>query len=243
MGKQELWSSANFLIPALNEEESLPGVIRSLTDLGIRPTQILILDNGSQDSTPEIAKNLGTILIQERQRGYGAACLAGIRFLSESGRTPNYIVFMDADGSDDPKDLQSLFEIFQKESDTDFVIGSRILGDAEPGSLSFLQKFGNHLTCFLIRIFYGKTFTDLGPFRILKWNSLLELRLKDKTWGWNVEMQIKAVRKKYKIREVPVHYSKRKGGKSKISGNLIGSFRAGVKILWIFFRLIFGKTD
>lgn len=228
------------MIPALNEEESLPKVLDSLFDLGIQPNQILILDNGSKDSTPQIAINSGTILIQEPEKGYGRACLAGIGYLLKNNISPEYIVFMDADGSDDPKDLNELFSVFSKAPDTDFVIGSRVFY-AEPGSLSFLQKFGNWLSCLLIRIFYRVRFSDLGPFRILKWKSLLALELKDPTWGWNLEMQIKAIRKNLKFQEVSVHYGKRKGGKSKISGNLIGSLKAGAKILYIFFKLTFFK--
>ncbi|EIE02916.1 glycosyltransferase family 2 protein [Leptospira licerasiae] len=233
------WANSKFLIPALNEEESLPKVLDSLFDIGILPGQILILDNGSKDSTPQIAIDAGVILIQEPTRGYGAACLAGIRYLQERKISPEFIVFMDADGSDDLGNLNDLFFAFSQDPNTNFVIGSRTLGNAEPGSLSFLQKFGNRLSCFLIRTFYGVVFTDLGPFRILRWQSLLQLNLQDLTWGWNLEMQIKAVRNGFKIKEVPVHYRKRNGGKSKISGNLVGSLKAGVKILYIFFKLTF----
>lgn len=233
-------SSVYFLIPALNEEESLPGVIRSLKELGVSLSRIVVADNGSTDSTPKIVLDLGANLVQETERGYGAACLAGLKFLERQEIVPEFLVFMDADGSDNPKDIYALLRPFSEHPETDFVIGSRILGKAEPGSLSFLQKFGNALTCTLIRIFFRKKFTDLGPFRILKWKSLLGLALKDRTWGWNVEMQIKAIRKGYRIEEVPVNYTRRKGGKSKISGNLMGSIRAGGKILWIFFKLTLG---
>ncbi|GBF38827.1 glycosyltransferase family 2 protein [Leptospira johnsonii] len=236
------WANSKFLIPALNEEEALPKVLESLFGSGILPEQVLILDNGSKDSTPQIAIDTGVILVQEPKRGYGAACLAGIRYLLERKISPDFIVFMDADGSDDLRNLKDLFSAFSQDPNTDFVIGSRTLGNAEPGSLSFLQKFGNWLSCFLIRTFYGVKFTDLGPFRILRWKSLLDLNLQDPTWGWNLEMQIKAIRKKFKIQEVPVHYEKRKGGKSKISGNLIGSLKAGTKILYIFFKLTFFST-
>lgn len=232
-----LWAKSKFLIPALNEEESLPKVLDSLFRFGVLPDQILILDNGSKDSTPQIAIDAGVVLVQEPKRGYGAACLAGIHYLKERKISPEFIVFMDADGSDNLNNLKDLFFAFSQDPNTNFVIGSRTLGNAEPGSLSFLQKFGNWLSCFLIRIFYGVKFTDLGPFRVLRWQSLLELNMQDPTWGWNLEMQIKAIRKKYRIQEVPVHYRKRKGGKSKISGNLSGSLKAGAKILYIFFKL------
>lgn len=241
MTKKAPWSSSYFLIPALNEEESLVGVIRSLGKAGVSPNQIVVIDNGSSDATPQLALQEGTFLAKEPQRGYGGACLKGVDLLLRSGITPEFLVFLDADGSDDPKDLVSFFSVFQEFPDTDFIIGSRVLGRAEPGSLSGLQIFGNRLTCTLIRIFYGKKFTDLGPFRILRWKAFLDLDLKDRTWGWNVEMQIKALRKGLTIREIPVHYRKRKGGKSKIGGNLIGGLRAGAKILWIFFRLTFFK--
>ncbi|TGK04618.1 glycosyltransferase family 2 protein [Leptospira selangorensis] len=233
------WANSKFLIPALNEEESLPKVLDSLFGFGILPGQILILDNGSKDLTPQIAINAGVILIQEPKRGYGAACLAGIHYLLERKISPEFIIFMDADGSDDLNNLKDLFSAFSQDPNTNFVIGSRTLGNVEPGSLSFLQKFGNWLSCFLIRLFYGVKFTDLGPFRVLRWQSLLDLDLQDPTWGWNLEMQIKAIRKKFKIKEVPVNYSRRKGGKSKISGNLVGSLKAGAKILYIFFKLTF----
>ncbi|MEI1279769.1 glycosyltransferase family 2 protein [Leptospira venezuelensis] len=233
------WANSKFLIPALNEEETLPKVLDSLFRFGILPEQILILDNGSKDSTPAIAIDAGVILVQEPKKGYGAACLAGIHYLQERKISPEFIVFMDADGSDDLNNLEDLFSVFSRDPNTNFVIGSRNLGYAEPGSLSFLQKFGNWLSCFLIRSFYGVKFTDLGPFRILRWRSLLDLDLQDLTWGWNLEMQIKAIRNGFTIQEVPVHYRNRKGGKSKISGNLIGSFKAGTKILYIFFKLTF----
>ncbi|WP_367897756.1 glycosyltransferase family 2 protein [Leptospira sp. WS58.C1] len=236
---QAPWANSKFLIPALNEEGSLPQVLDSLFGSGILPEQVLILDNGSKDSTPQIAIDAGVILVQEPKRGYGSACLAGIRYLERKNISPEFIVFMDADGSDDLGDLKDLFFVFSQDPDTNLVIGSRTLGNAEPGSLSFLQKFGNRFSCFLIRTFYGVKFTDLGPFRIVRWKSLLALDLQDPTWGWNLEMQIKAIRKKFKIQEVPVQYRKRKSGISKISGNLIGSVKAGVKILYIFIKLTF----
>lgn len=236
---QTPWANSKFLIPALNEEESLPKVLDSLFESGILPEQVLILDNGSKDSTPQIAIDAGVILVQEPKRGYGAACLAGIQYLQERKISPDFIVFMDADGSDDLRNLKDLFSVFSHDPNTNFVIGSRTLGNAERGSLTFLQRFGNRLSCFLIQTFYGVKFTDLGPFRVLKWQSLLDLDLQDPTWGWNLEMQIKAIRKKFRIREVPVNYEIRKGGKSKISGNLVGSLKAGVKILYIFFKLTF----
>ncbi|EQA43792.1 glycosyltransferase, group 2 family protein [Leptospira broomii serovar Hurstbridge str. 5399] len=243
MSKQQiqhhLWKKAYFIIPALNEEESLPAVLVELKNLGIESSRILVIDNGSVDGTARVAAEQKVCVVREPNKGYGIACLSGISFLKSLTESPEFLVFVDGDGSDDLGDLFSLFQPFVMDPRTDFVLGTRTQGGAEDGSLSFLQKFGNALSCFLLKVFYGVEFTDLGPFRVLRWNSFLSLGQKDKTWGWNLEMQIKAVRKGFRIVEVPVRYERRKGGKSKISGTLIGSLRAGAKILWIFFYLTF----
>ncbi|TGK10171.1 glycosyltransferase [Leptospira fletcheri] len=231
--------NAYYIIPALNEEESLPIVLSELIEIGVKPSRILVIDNGSTDGTTQVARDKKTVVLWEPNRGYGSACLTAVETLKNISPEPEYIVFVDGDGSDDLDDLENLFRPFHQDPKTEFVIGSRTRGGAEKGSLSFLQRFGNRLSCFLLRFFYAAEFTDLGPFRILRWRSFLSLDLKDKTWGWNLEMQIRAVRKNLKIVEVPVRYELRKGGKSKISGNWIGSLRAGAKILWIFFYLTF----
>ncbi|EPG76240.1 glycosyltransferase, group 2 family protein [Leptospira fainei serovar Hurstbridge str. BUT 6] len=237
--RHHLWKRAYFIIPALNEEESLPGVLIELKNLGIEPSHILVIDNGSIDGTAKVAAEQKVFVVREPNKGYGIACLTGISFLKLLNESPEFLVFIDGDGSDDLNDLFSLFQPFVMDARTDFVLGTRTQGGAEKGSLSFLQKFGNALSCFLLKVFYGVEFTDLGPFRVLRWNSFLALEQKDKTWGWNLEMQIKAVQKGFHIAEVPVRYERRKGGESKISGTLIGSLRAGAKILWIFFYLTF----
>ncbi|PJZ68149.1 glycosyl transferase [Leptospira perolatii] len=225
------------IIPVLNEEESLAKVIHGFIKEGVPSSNIIVVDNGSTDDSSAVARHSGTKLLYEPKIGYGSACLAGLNFLENSDHEPEYIVFADGDDSDDSEDLFKLLQQFRNFPETDIAIGTRTQGGAEKGSLSFLQKFGNSLTCYLLKIFYRQKFTDLGPFRVIRWKSLRLLNLEDKTWGWNIEMQIRSIQKGLNIVEIPVHYKRRKLGKSKISGNVIGSIKAGSRILWIFFKL------
>ncbi|MBI3795740.1 MAG: glycosyltransferase family 2 protein [Deltaproteobacteria bacterium] len=219
------------LIPALNEEASLPYV---LTDLPKDVVQeVVVIDNGSSDRTAEMARAQGATVLNEPRRGYGSACLAGIAYLK--AREPDVVVFLDADYSDYPDELPAVVQPIIAE-EYDFVLGSRTKGQAEPGALLFQARFGNALATSLIRWLYGFPYSDLGPFRAIRFPALLNLGMIDRTYGWNVEMQIKAVRQGLRIAEVPVRYRKRAGGESKVSGTLRGTLLAGYKILWTVLR-------
>ena len=193
--------------------------------------QIIVADNGSRDRTAEIARCAGATVVAEPQRGYGAACLRALANLPPDTDT---VVFMDADSSDDPREAAALLEPILK-GRADFVLGSRTLGKAEKGSLQPHQRVGNALATFLIRVLFGYRYTDLGPFRAIRLDALRKLDMRDRNYGWTIEMQIKAVRRKLRIEEVPVSYRNRIGV-SKVSGNLKASVLAGIKILWTVFR-------
>lgn len=217
------------IIPALNEESSLPMVFKDLPNVG----RVIVVNNGSTDRTAVVAKQHGAIVVDEPQRGYGAACLRGMREIelrSAAGeRSPKIVVFLDADYSDHPDQLPLLVApIFEGESD--FVLGSRLLGEREPGAMPPQSVYGNMLACGLMRLFFGVKFTDLGPFRAIEYEDLLRLQMSDENFGWTIEMQIKATRAKLRTLEIPVAY-RRRVGVSKISGTISGTIRAGYKIL------------
>jgi len=218
------------IIPALNEAESI-GLLLNRLPSGLF-FQIIVVDNGSDDRTSEVAQAAGAEVVREPRRGYGQACLTGLAHLAPEIRA---VAFMDADLSDDPADLEQLVRLFE-EGKWDMIIGSRVLGSPEPGSLTPLQRFGNWLTTLLIRKLWHVSFTDLGPMRILSRQALSRLNLQDRDFGWNVEMQAKAARLRLRLKETPVKYSRRRLGKSKISGTLRGSLRAGAKILLTVYR-------
>ena len=218
------------IIPALNEAESI-GLVLNRLPSGLF-FQIIVVDNGSDDRTSEVAQAAGAEVVREPRRGYGQACLTGLAHLAPEIRA---VAFMDADLSDDPADLEQLVRLFE-EGKWDMIIGSRVLGSPEPGSLTPLQRFGNWLTTLLIRKLWHVSFTDLGPMRILSRQALSRLNLQDRDFGWNVEMQAKAARLRLRLKETPVKYSRRRLGKSKISGTLRGSLRAGAKILLTVYR-------
>jgi glycosyltransferase involved in cell wall biosynthesis len=217
------------IIPALNEADSIGVLLRQLPPLF---AQIVVVDNGSEDATGEVARAAGAQVVREPRRGYGRACLAGLAALRAEITA---VVIMDADLSDDPADVQRLAKTFV-EGGWDLVVGSRVLGNAEPGALTPVQRFGNWLTTRLIRWIWNVSFTDLGPLRIVRRETLRRLDLWDGDFGWNVEMQVKAARLGLRVTEIPVNYRRRRFGKSKISGTVIGSSRAGVKILWTVYR-------
>ncbi|MGH9660240.1 MAG: glycosyltransferase family 2 protein [Bryobacteraceae bacterium] len=223
-------ANAALIIPALDEEVVIARTLAAVPRELFR--QIIVADNGSRDRTAQIALDAGATVVTEPVRGYGAACLRAIASLDEG---IDAVVFMDADSSDDPRQAALLLEPISG-GRADLVIGSRTLGRAEPGSLQPHQVFGNRLATFLMRILYGYRYTDLGPFRAIRAGALAQLGMRDRNYGWTIEMQIKAVQAGLRIVEVPVDY-RRRVGISKVSGNWSASLRAGVKILWTVFRL------
>ncbi len=223
------------IIPALNEEEALGGTLEALA--GHAPQQVIVVDNGSTDRTAEVARQRGAQVVVEPRRGYGRACLAGIAAVEPGA---NIVAFMDADGSDDEADLSRLVAPLLS-GEADLVIGSRVRGEREPDSLSPQQRFGNWLATRLLRALFGARYTDLGPFRAIRREALERLGMRDTNFGWTIEMQIKAHQKRLRVREIPVRYRRRRGGKSKISGSLRGSIGAGAKILWTILRCRFSR--
>lgn len=220
------------IIPALNEELTIGRVIEAIPKDQVH--EILVADNGSSDRTALVARQAGARVVSAPRRGYGSACLAGIAAMDN----PAVVVFLDGDFSDDPTDLPRLLAPIER-GEAELVIGSRVLGKPEPGALQPQQRFGNALATRLIRLLFGARFTDLGPFRAITRQALERLEMGDPDYGWTVEMQVKAARLGVRFMEVPVHYRKRGGGKSKVSGTLWGSLSAGRKILLTIFRYSF----
>jgi glycosyltransferase involved in cell wall biosynthesis len=217
------------VIPVFNERESLPLVVRDLPRHLIE--QIVVVDNGSTDETDQVASGLPVRLVREPRRGYGSACLAGVAALAE--RPPEVLVFLDGDYSDHPEELPLLLSAVA--SGADLVIGSRRLGRSEPGALLPQARFGNWLACLLIRLLTGHRYTDLGPFRAIRWDAYRRLGMRDTNYGWTAEMQIKALRAGLSVEEIPVSY-RRRVGVSKITGTVRGTLAAGYKILWTIAR-------
>lgn len=218
------------IIPAVNEADSIGKVV---SELPKSVSEIIVINNGSTDNTLQNAEKAGATVLTENQRGYGFACLKGIDYVAKQSKAPDIIVFIDGDYSDYPKELDKIVAPIL-ENDIDFVVGARKKSLREPGSMTPQQVFGNQLATFLMRLFFRAKFTDLGPFRAIKYEKLKELEMQDKTYGWTVEMQLKVLRKKMTYAEVPVRY-KRRIGVSKVSGTVKGTIFAGIKILgWIF---------
>lgn len=217
------------IIPAFNEEESLPRVI---ADIPRFVDEIIVVNNGSTDKTEEVGRSLDVTVLNELEKGYGAACLKGIDYIKN--RRIDIVVFLDGDYSDHPEEMNLIVEPIVK-SGFDLVIGSRMLGNREKGAMLPQAIFGNWLASFLIKLFWNYRFTDLGPFRAIKYSSLQKLNMADRNFGWTVEMQIKAAKQKMKCKEVPVSYRKRIG-KSKVTGTITGTFKASSKILYLIFR-------
>jgi glycosyltransferase involved in cell wall biosynthesis len=230
------------VIPALDEESALPGVLSAIPRAGDgwRVHPVLVVDNGSTDRTAQVARAGGATVVAEPRRGYGAACLAGLAALSGSGGAdpPQVVAFLDADRSDDPAQLGELLAPIVA-GRADLVIGSRVLGEREPGSLTVPQRFGNRLATWLLRVLFGLAATDLGPFRAVRWPALVSLGMRDRDYGWTVEMQARAARAGLRVIEVPVRY-RRRVGRSKISGTLRGVLGAGWKILFTLARVRLG---
>jgi glycosyltransferase involved in cell wall biosynthesis len=222
-------SEISIIIPALNEAESIGHVVASMPWRLI--AECIVVDNGSTDATASIATQAGARVVTS-PRGYGAACLAGSNAALPSS---SILVYMDGDGSDVIADLSRLVTPIQND-EADFVIGSRLRGTREPGSMLGSQVFAAHLISVLLRLLGKGRYTDMGPFRAIRRTSLQQLKMSELTYGWNLEMQIKAVRHRIRILEIPVDYRKRIGGTSKVSGDLKASIKAGTRILKVLFR-------
>lgn len=222
------------VIPAFNEENSVGKVVRDIPKNLVR--DIIVVNNASTDQTEKSAREEGAIVLKEPVQGYGRACLKGIGYVEDKAEPPEIVVFLDADYSDYPEEIEQLIEpIIQNKYD--MVIGSRALGKKESGSMTPQQIFGNWLATTLLKLLYNVNFTDLGPFRAIRFSSLQKLEMQDKTYGWTVEMQVKAAKMELKTTEIPVRYRKRIG-KSKVSGTVKGTVMAGYKILHTIFKYI-----
>lgn len=218
------------IIPAYNEADSISHVIQDIPD---NVEEIIVVNNNSTDDTEINAKQAGATVLKEAHKGYGYACLKGMNYISKHTTKPDIVVFLDGDYSDYPEELTKIVQPII-ENNFDFVIGARVKRLREQGAMTIPQIFGNWLATRLMKIIFNSTFTDLGPFRAIKYDKLLALNMEDKTYGWTVEMQLKALRQKLNYIEIPVNYRNRIGI-SKVSGTVKGAIFAGVKILaWIF---------
>ncbi|MDP9098517.1 MAG: glycosyltransferase family 2 protein [Verrucomicrobiota bacterium] len=220
------------IIPALNEQEPIAAVVRACLATGL-PGEIIVVDNGSSDQTAERAQAAGARVVSEPTPGYGRACAAGIRTLSPEC---DLVVFLDGDGSDCPEFMSQLVEPIRR-GEQDFVIGSRTRGKREPGSMNFQQVFAGRAAGWLLRLLYGVRYSDMCPFRAIRRSALDQLGMKERTYGWNLEMQMRAAQAQLRILEVPVNHRCRTGGESKVSGTLRGTFVAGVRIIATLFRV------
>jgi len=233
-------TNVSVVIPALNEEEPIAGVVRECLATGI-PNEIVVVDNGSSDRTAERAREAGAKVVGEPRHGYGRACAAGVRAVSLRQSPDEIIVFLDGDGADCPEFMSNLVAPIAA-GNFDFVIGSRTRGQREPGSMNFQQIFAGRLAGWLMSILYGIGYTDMSPFRAIRRDALEKLAMKEESYGWNLEMQMKAARARLRILEVPVNHRCRTGGVSKVSGTLRGTLVAGVWIIATFIRIAFGKS-
>ena len=226
----EKTKSITVVIPAYNEADSI-GLV--LAEIPKSVSEVVVVNNGSTDATPLAATAAGATVLTENKKGYGHACLKGLAYIAQQETHPDIVVFLDGDYSDYPQELTKIVAPILT-GDYDMVIGARVKEHREIGSMTPQQVFGNALACWLMKIMFGAAYTDLGPFRAIRYSSLLSLNMQDTTYGWTVEMQLKALRNNLKYKEVAVHYKKRIGV-SKVSGTVKGTIFAGVKILgWIF---------
>lgn len=217
------------IIPALNEAESISFVVQSMPWASI--DECIVVDNGSTDGTADIATAAGARVVNS-PRGFGAAMYAGSLAALE---TSEILVFMDGDGADVIAELPKLLEPVERD-EVDFAIGSRIRGHREPGSMLASQVFAGHLIGWLVKVFYGFRYTDMGAFRVIRRRALEQMKMTEMTYGWNLEMQIKAVQRNLRILEVPVAYRCRIGGESKVSGNVSASVKAAIRIFGVLLR-------
>ncbi len=223
---QHVGPSVDLVIPALNEEANVTPLLAALPGSVLR--HVVLADNGSTDRTAELAAAGGAQVVHEPRRGYGAACLAGLKWIDSHPPLPDMVAFLDADLSDDPAQLPCLIDPIAA-GRADLVLGSRP-ARAEAGALTLTQRVGNLVSCTMLRFLTGVRFTDLGPLRVVRWSSLSELRMSDQTWGWTVEMQFKAAALGLRCLEVQVPYRRRHLGRSKISGSIPGATAAGLRI-------------
>ena len=222
------------IIPAFNEQNAVGLVIDEIPKQLV--SEIIVVDNGSTDDTFEQASNRGATTLKEPRRGYGNACLKGMEHIANSSAKPDIVVFLDGDHSDYPEQMEDLIQPIVEDK-ADLVIGSRALGQKEKGSMTPQQVFGNWLATFLIKQLYRVRFTDLGPFRAIRYGSLLTINMQDRTYGWTVEMQLKAAKLNLRTMDVPVDYRQRIGV-SKVSGTLRGTIGAGYKIIYTIFKYL-----
>jgi glycosyltransferase involved in cell wall biosynthesis len=225
-------ANVSVIIPALNEEEPIADVVRACLTTGL-PNEVIVVDNGSRDRTAERACAAGARVVSEPTPGYGRACVAGVRALSQE---TSVVVFLDGDGSDCPEFMDQLVRPIVEDR-FDFVIGSRTRGQRERGSLNLQQILSGRAAGLLLRLLYGARYTDMSPFRAIRRDVLDRLGMKEKTYGWNLEMQMRVAHAGLRILEVPVEHRRRKGGESKVSGTLRGTFVAGFRIMATFVRV------
>jgi glycosyltransferase involved in cell wall biosynthesis len=223
-------SKIKVIIPAYNEEKAIANVIKEIPNI---VCEIIVISNNSTDNTIKVAAEAGATVLSENRRGYGYACLKGMEYISNQETKPDIVVFLDGDYSDYPHELTQIVAPILVDN-IDFVIGARVATLREKHSMTPQQIFGNWLATNLMKTFFNATFTDLGPFRAIKYEKLVALQMEDKTYGWTVEMQLKVLKQKMSYVEIPVRY-KNRIGVSKVSGTIKGSIMAGVKIIgWIF---------
>lgn len=224
------------IIPALNEEEPIADVVRECLATGL-PDEVIVVDNGSSDRTAERAEAAGARVVSEPTPGYGRACATGVRSLRADC---DLAVFLDGDGSDCPEFMPQLVDPIRR-GEQDFVIGSRTRGRRERGSMNFQQVFAGRVAGWLLRLLYGVRYTDMCPFRAIRRDALDRLGMKELTYGWNLEMQMRAARQRLRVLEIPVNHRCRAGGESKVSGTLRGTFVAGTRIIATLFRVAFER--
>jgi glycosyltransferase involved in cell wall biosynthesis len=229
-------SYVSVIIPALNEEKPIAGVVRECLATDV-PEEVIVVDNGSTDRTAECAREAGARVVSA-PRGYGRACMAGVRALSPEC---DIAVFLDGDGSDVPALMNQLVDPIARDTH-DFVIGSRTRGQREPGSMNFQQVLSGRIAGVILRLLYGVRYTDMCPFRAIRRDALAQLDMREETYGWNLEMQMKAARAGLRVLEIPVNHRRRTGGESKVSGTLRGTFVAGTRIIATLARIALAKS-
>jgi glycosyltransferase involved in cell wall biosynthesis len=229
-------SKVSVVIPALNEEEPIADVVRECFATGI-PGEVIVVDNGSTDRTAERARAAGARVITA-PRGYGRACAAGVHSVSVARARDDIVVFLDGDGSDIPAFIPRLVDPIARGTH-DFVIGSRTRGQREPGSMNFQQVVSGRIAGWVTKLLYGVPYTDMCPFRAIRCDALANLNMREETYGWNLEMQMKVARSGLRVLEIPVSHRRRAGGKSKVSGTVRGTFVAGRRILATLVRVAF----